>query len=83
MGGDVTAILSGSSPSDCGAVVSVIRKSRITHDRLYVPLRRPWGGWNARQWRREVLEWGALAALVVSSWASLNLLVATVEVVVR
>ena len=42
-------------------------------------IRRPIGGWGARTWRREVCEWLALAALVVASWACLNLLVGAVE----
>ena len=42
-------------------------------------IRRPWGGWNARTWRREVIEWLALAGLVVASWACLNCLVGAVE----
>lgn len=64
----MTAILSGSSPADCGAVVPVIRKFRTTQHRLYVPLRRPIGGWNARQWRRDVLAWLQAAILVLASW---------------
>lgn len=46
-------------------------------------IRRPWMGWGARLWFREVLEWLALAVLVTSSWAALNLMVAAVEVLLE
>ena len=38
-------------------------------------LRRPIGGWGARKWRQDVIAWLALAWLVVTSWATLNLAV--------
>lgn len=43
-------------------------------------LKRPYGGWGARQWRRGALG-GLLAAFwVVGSWAALNTAVALVGV---
>ena len=43
-------------------------------------IRRPLGGWNARPWRREVRGWLWLAAIVVGSWSALNMLGATLAV---
>jgi hypothetical protein len=80
----MTAILSGSSPADFSAVVPVIRESRITHHRLYVPLRRPPGGWCSKVRRREqAVEWLAFAALVVGSWAGLSGVAAAVDLVMK
>lgn len=42
-------------------------------------IRRPIGGWAARQWRYEVWTWFVLSILVVSSWQGLNLLVAALR----
>lgn len=46
-------------------------------------LRRPLGGWGARAWRREVALWAAWAAVVVGSWASLNVATALIDLVAR
>lgn len=35
-------------------------------------LRRPLGGWGARQWRSDVRGWLWLAFLTVMSWGALN-----------
>ena len=45
----------------------------------YRTLRRPVGGWSARIWRREAVN-GLLFGLVVTgSWASLNTMLAMIE----
>lgn len=47
----------------------------------YRPLRRPIGGWGARQWRRDVSAWIFAAFLTLTAWLCLNLIVAILDLV--
>lgn len=47
----------------------------------YPVIRRPLGGWGARQWRREVWAWITAAWLFAACWASGNLTLALVDMV--
>jgi hypothetical protein len=47
----------------------------------YPVIRRPMGGWGARQWRREVAAWVWAALMFAACWASGNLILALVDMV--
>lgn len=49
----------------------------------YKTLRRPIGGWHARQWRRDAASGLVAAWLVIGSWASIQTAVALLKTVVE
>ncbi len=46
-------------------------------------LKRPYGGWSARQWRREALNGIFAGFCVTGSWGAMNVAVMLIDVVVK